>query len=278
MHCRYCGAEISELQERCGRCQRRLAAFPGAPSIPSAPPSSSPFVATAVVPAPDPHADLEAPLRFRVQEGGAPARPAAPIQPPLFAPEEKVVGLEEYLPHEPARRRPAVRRSRPASRPSALRQASFDFDALPADAHEFAAAQAHKPVASLARRAFAFLIDESIVMVGFAIFLSTVRAILGEWPAGFEFYAALALCLWIIASLYFFLHAAVGLRTPGQIAAGITIVTSDGRIGEPKHRVKRVLANALPVVSLMGAAWALITEEHFSFADLITGTYLTVAD
>ncbi len=269
MTCRYCGAQISEDQVRCGRCQRRLGGGPD-----PRPGTSAQYVAAAVAPevAEDPIAKARA--RFYVAEGGSSVRTTAPVQPPLFAVPGKLVGLEEYLPAPPRRRAPARRSGRTAPQPPAV-QAAFDFDATPPGAHEFAAAQMRMPVAPPARRAFAFLVDFSFVLAGFALFLAIVRAILGHWPASMEFYAALSVCLWFVASIYHFLHAAVGRRTPGQYAAGLRLVTREGRPGEPIHRVKRVISNTVPVVSLMGAAWAAFTEEHLTFADLITGTYLT---
>lgn len=274
MTCRYCGAQISESQSRCPRCQRRLDGGSERRSD-----SAAPYIATAAAPevAEDPSA--EARTRFHVKEGGAPVRSNTPVQPPLFRPSgENVIGLEQYLPAAPPRKRPPARRSRTAVPAVLPQQAAFDFDAPPPGAHEFAAAQLRMPVASPARRAFAFLVDLSFVLVGFSLFLALVRGILGYWPASAAFYLALGACLWFLTSIYHFLHAAVGRRTPGQCAAGLILITREGRQSDPWHRVKRVLSNTVPVVSLMGAAWAAITEEHLTFADLITGTYLTTAD
>ncbi len=273
MTCRYCGAQISDSQSRCTRCQRRLDFGLGGGRA-----MAAQYVATAAAPetAEDPSSAARA--RFLVKEGGAPVRSSAPVQPPLFTVASHVVSLDQYLPPPAPRRRAPAPRSR-AARPAAPpQQAAFDFDAPPPGAHEFAAAQLRMPVASPARRAFAFLVDLSFVLVGFSLFLALVRGILGYWPAGAAFYEGLGACLWLLASIYHFLHAAVGRRTPGQYAAGLILVTREGRHGEPLHRVKRVLSNTVPVVSLMGAAWAAITEEHLTFADLITGTYLTTAD
>ncbi|MEJ5367508.1 MAG: RDD family protein [Bryobacteraceae bacterium] len=232
---------------------------------------------TAAAPALHSSPAAEARPRFRVKEGGAAARTAPPVQPPLFPSDSRVIGLEQYLP-SPPRRRSAPRRPRIAARYDTPLQAAFDFDSVPPGAHEFAAAQQQIPVASLARRAFALLVDLSIVLVGFSLFLVLVRFILGGLPQEPVFLAALSACLWLLASTFFFLHAATGRRTPGQRAAGLQLVTREGRGSEPIHRVFRVLANTIPAVSLIGALWAAITEEHLSFADLITGTYLTVAD
>ncbi len=271
MHCKYCGAAISEVQERCRRCQRRLTGVADRGS-------ETPWIETAAAPALDSSSSQQPRPRFRVQDGGAAARPAPPVQPPLFPSDSRVVGLEQYLPQQPQRRRSSPRRSRPATRLEAPLQTAFDFDSLPPGVHEFAAAQLQIPVASLGRRAFALLVDLAFVLVGFALFLALVRLIIGGWPQSPVFYSMLALCLWFLASTFFFLYAAFGLRTPGQQIAGIRLVTREGRSSEPVHRVKRVLANAVPVVSLLGALWAAVTEEHLSFADLITGTYVTIGE
>lgn len=271
MHCKYCGAVLSEFQERCGRCQRRL-------SSPPQRAADAPWMETAAAPALHASPAAEPRPRFRVQEGGAGARPAPPVQPPLFPADSRVVGLEQYLPQQPQRRRSPTRRTRPSPRFDAPRQTAFDFESLAPGAHEFAAAQLQVPVASLARRCFAFLVDVSIILAGFSLFLALVRFLIGGLPQDPVFYFSLCGCLWCLASTFFFLYAALGMRTPGQRAAGLRLVTREGRRGEPIHRVRRVLANAVPVVSLIGAVWAAITEEHLSFADLITGTYLAVAD
>lgn len=273
MTCRYCGAEISESHSRCVRCQRRL---DGGPERRTG--AAAPYVATAAAPAVQEDVSATARTRFYVKEGGAAVRTSAPVQPPLFRDSTNVIGLDQYLSPVSQRRRAAARRSRTTPPGAPPQQIALDFDAPPPGAHEFAAAQRRMPVASPARRAFAFLVDLSFVLVGFSLFLALVRGILGYWPAGAAFYAGLGACLWLLASIYHFLHAAVGRRTPGQFAAGLTLITREGRQGEPIHRVKRVLSNTVPVVSLMGALWAAITEEHLTFADLITGTYLTVAD
>lgn len=272
MQCKYCGAQISGNQERCGRCQRRLSADEERRSG-----ASAPYLHSAVAPDVAGFPASPGPV-LRVKDGGVPPRSAPPVQPPLFPAESRVVALEQYLPSPPQRRRTAPRRPRAAARPDAPRQAAFDFDSIPANAHEFAAAQLRIPVASPARRAFAFLVDLSFVLVGFSLFLALVRGILGSWPAAPVFYGALGACLWILATVYFLLHAAIGRTTPGQLATGLLVVTREGRTSEPVHRVWRVLANAVPVVSLLGALWAAITEEHLTFADLITGTYLTVSE
>lgn len=272
MTCRYCGAEISQSHSRCARCQRRLDGGPERRPGPAAQ-----YVATAAAPAVQEDASTSARARFHVETGGAAVRTSAPVQPPLFRDSTNVIGLDEYrVPVAPQRRRAPARRGRTAPPSAPPQQIALDFDA-PLGAHEFAAAQLRMPVASPARRAFAFLVDLSFVLVGFSLFLALVRGILGQWPAGAAFYASLGACLWLLASIYHFLHAAVGRRTPGQFAAGLVLITREGRRGEPIHRVKRVLSNTVPVVSLMGALWAAITEEHLTFADLITGTYLTVA-
>lgn len=273
MTCRYCGAEIAETQPRCGRCQRRLDSQPVRRTG-----AASPYVAAAVAPKTGEEWVARARARFYVREGGGSITTSAPVQPPLFGVSTKLVGLEQYLPAAPPRRRSSPRRSRSAPAHPAPLQSAFDFEAVPPGDHEFAAVQLRMPVASPARRAFAFLVDLSFVLVGFSLFLALVRGILGYWPATAAFYAALGACLWLLASIYHLLYAAVGRRTPGQCAAGLRLITREGRPGEPLHRVKRVLSNTVPVVSLLGAVWAAATEEHLTFADLITGTYLTIPD
>lgn len=271
MQCKYCGAAISESQERCGRCQRRLAGFPSREG-------DAPWIRSAAAPSLQSVAAAGPRPRFRVQDGGAATRPAPPVQPPLFPAAGRVIGLEDYLPPQPQRRRNPSRRPRSLPRHEVPLQTAFDFDSARPSAHEFAAAQLQLPVASLGRRSFALLVDLSFIVAGFAAFLAVVRLLLGGWPYEPAFYASLTGCLWLLAAIFFTLHAALGRRTPGQRLTGLRLVTREGRLTEPVHRVKRVLANAVPVVSLVGALWAAVTEEHLSFADLITGTYLTAAD
>jgi hypothetical protein len=204
------------------------------------------------------------------------------VQPPLFPASSKLVDFEEYLPAEqPRRRNTAPRRTRPSPARELPGQISFDFDAPPLVGRGLDAASVRLRVAGLARRSFSCLVDLALaVAVGVLPFFLVVRAALAaSWPADSRIYAALAAACWIILSLYHLLFAVAGAPSFGQRLARLRLVTLEGRPGEPPHRLWRVLFYSLfPPACLLGSMWAVLTEEKYSWADLVSRTFFTTAE
>lgn len=236
----------------------------------------------AAVPDPAPERAPAAERRLTVTPGGGAGRSRPAVQPPLFPAASKLVDFEEYLPAEAPRRRSAApRRARPSSQRELPGQIAFDFDS-PAIANLGLDASRNRfRVASLARRSFACIVDLALaVALGVLPFLLVVRGVLAaSWPADSRFYAAVAAAGWIIVALYHLLFAVAGAPSCGQRLARLRLVTLEGRPSEPPHRLWRVLFySVFPPACLLGSVWAVLTEEKYSWADIVSRTYFTAAE
>lgn len=270
MRCRICGAEIRPDQARCWRCQCRLAEAAPGPD----------YVHGAAAPQPAIDEAPAAPPRFTVTAGGGAVRGRPAIQPPLFPSDSKLVGLDDYLALKAPRPRAAApRRARPSTLRELPGQISFDFEAARPGACSPAAGSRQR-IAGLGRRSLACVVDLALAFaLGVLPFFAAVRTVLASsWPGSPGMYAALSASVWLIVTLYHLLFAFAGRPTPGQRFARLKLVTMEGRPGEPAHRVWRVIFNVFPPACLLGSAWAALTEESFSWADQVSGTYFTAAD
>lgn len=273
MRCNYCGAEITPGQPRCGRCRGKLTDSPHEPE------EARYSTQGALAPEPALAQAPEAPRRLTVTEGGGAVRTRAAVQPPLFPPDSNVVNFDEYrLPEAQRRRTPAQRRTRTAAARQIQAQIAFDFEAAQAGGLGLDRGANRYHVASLGRRAVACAADLALVLaIGVLPFLIAVRGVVAApWPPDRAIYLALAASCWFIAGIYHMLFAFAGRPSPGQQFTRLRLVTMEGRPGEPKHRVLRVLFYAfLPPACLLGSAWAALTEERFSWADQVSRTYFT---
>lgn len=276
MRCRICGAENPPDQARCRRCQCRFADTPPGQD------SHSDYLHGAAVPDPAAAAAAPAAQRLTVTPGGGAARSRPAVQPPLFPAASKLVDFEQYLPPEPSRRRNAApRRTRPSSQRELPGQIAFDFDAPAIANYGLDASRNRVRVASLSRRSFACVVDLALaVALGVLPFFLVVRgALAASWPADPRLYAALAACCWVIIALYHLLFAAAGAPSCGQRLARLRLVTQEGRAGEPPHRLWRVLFYSLfPPACFLGSIWAVLTEEKYSWADIVSRTYFIAAE
>lgn len=274
MRCNYCGAELTPGQPRCGRCRRRLADCPHEPE------ETRYYTQGALAPEPAVEQAPAATRRLTVTEGGGAVRTRAAVQPPLFPPDSNLVSLDEYrLPDAQRRRPPSQRRARTAAQRQIQQQISFDFDAAQAGGLGLDRGACRYRVAALGRRAVACAVDLAVALaIGVLPFFIAVRGVIAApWHADRGMLLALAASCWLIAGLYHMLFAFAGRPSPGQQFARLRLVTMEGRPGEPKHRVLRVLFYVfLPPACLLGSAWAALTEEGFSWADQVSRTYFTV--
>lgn len=275
MICPRCEAENGPHRTRCWRCQFAFAregeAGRDRPLYVYGAVAPDPVAAAAPVPAP----------ALEVQQGGRARSMRPAVQPPLFPREARLIEFGDYcIPSASPRQRTArPRRVRAGGLQSLPGQFALDFDGPNAGRASSSSAGCY-PVASLGRRSIACVADLAIALaLGAVPFLVLVRLMLAEaWPGGQALPATLAAALWLIVGLYHLLHAASGRPTPGQRFARLRLVTLQGRPGEPAHRVWRVVFNLCPPACLLGAVWAALTEERFSWADQVSGTYFTAAD
>ena len=279
MRCRYCGSENPPTEVRCLKCQMRLS---GAESFPQ---RNWQVVDSAAVrdiepetemweerqPAPGPTVVYSNPAR-RTQ------RPA--VQPSLFADQDQrsVVGLEEYVQSEPARR------SRPAQRTASRRrptpgQSEFDFVPLTTPQRPFSKElnrRAEYEVAPLSFRSMASLFDTGVVAIFLGLFLVTVRLALGTLPMGSVMLGCYAGAGLLISAVYKVIWAVCGRSTLGPQLAQLALISLDGHRPSTAQRVVRVFSAWLSVAAAgMGVLWAPLDRDRLSWHDHISQTYYT---
>lgn len=243
-------------------------------------PESHHFVGTATAPQVEDYPQAaNSKTGLAVASANRAPRQMPPIQPPLFPDPglRKVIGLEEYLPAPPPRRS-APARSRPPRRRVIPGQTSFDFDALSAQEVETGGRRCNLPVAPLAVRACAVLLDAGLVVLLLGAFLATVRILLGELPLTPAAAASGGLAVFSTAIVYKLLWGSFGRPTPGLQAVRLRVVTLDGRPARPEDFLKRVFGGVLSFgCAAVGVLWALIDQDRLTWNDYISGTFVTEA-
>ena len=83
----------------------------------------------------------------------------------------------------------------------------------------------------------------------------------------------------VLALLYGLLFFSVSGTTPGMRAAGLRLVTFDGKAPSRRLRLWRVLGAVVSAGSFfIGFLWAAVDEEKLYWHDHISKTFLTLAD
>jgi uncharacterized RDD family membrane protein YckC len=156
-------------------------------------------------------------------------------------------------------------------------QPELDFSSFPDDrAHPQTALV---PVATLADRRWAGLLDALFLSLTCAGFLGLFRSLGGQ--VLFEKMDAVVCfaVLYLFYALYFFLFTTFAGATPGMQLRGLTIVRLDGSLPETRQLLWRSFGYLLSAATLMlGFLWALWDEDRFTWQDRISQTYITAAD
>jgi uncharacterized RDD family membrane protein YckC len=114
------------------------------------------------------------------------------------------------------------------------------------------------------------LILASFVTVGFVVAHNIHHPPTGK-PAELLGVVALA----IIGMLYYALFFALPISTPGMVYAGIGICTFDDRTptrAQLRRRLGAMVLSLLPVG--LGLVWSIFDEDHLSWHDRFSQTYL----
>ena len=212
------------------------------------------------------------------------------VQRPLFQdrPAPNVIPFEAYA---PARVEPRPRRSDPGktaakpARRAASRvsdaQGSLDFlPTLPAQPRTLgttveAVIFCEAPVATHLHRAVAAVLDWSMVMIGYGLF------VLAFWLSGGQFVftkqslLVFASTLPLIAFTYGLFWTVAGTETAGMRWARLRLTTFDGFPPEPRQRILRFAAACLSFCTLAGLLWSLADEETLTWHDHISRTFPT---
>ncbi|HEY6305705.1 MAG TPA: RDD family protein [Candidatus Angelobacter sp.] len=133
--------------------------------------------------------------------------------------------------------------------------------------------------ASLLRRLSSGLVDAAIVAVAVVVFAAPFATTLSRRGEAAPHARSTLLCalaagtaLWLLFQYLFLVY---GKKTPGMNAAGLELLTFDGRPPSFFARCSRALATTLSGLSLgLGFFWALVDEHSLGWHDRISQTYL----
>jgi uncharacterized RDD family membrane protein YckC len=188
--------------------------------------------------------------------------------------------FQEEVKLEPEETRKRVRskqvpRSRQTERVEIRVQPELDFSSPSDRAHPQSPLV---PVAALAERRNAGLIDAAFLAITCAGFVGLFRSLGGQ--IGFAKVDAIV-CLAVgslFYGLYFSLFTTLAGATPGMQLRALTIVRLDGCLPDTRQLIWRSFGYLLSAAALMmGFFWAFWDEDHFTWHDRISQTYVTGA-
>ena len=85
--------------------------------------------------------------------------------------------------------------------------------------------------------------------------------------------------LYLVYAQYFALFTVLGGATPGMLLRGLRVVSFDGTTPTPRQMFWRSFGYVLSGGTVMlGFLWALWDEDHLTWQDRISQTYLTLAE
>ena len=285
--CSQCGALLLEDTENCSFCDLPLAEN-GATSEPDAVAVGARISARASTSAvahspaaPEPEWRRE--VTRRLEEYRARRRRLHPDDSQSGLPFSAEIALdEEEEANEAATRERDRSRHRPNTRqrqPERMEiqiQPELDFSsALDDGAHPQTALV---PVANLSARRQAGTLDAIFLALTYAGFLGLFRSLGGH--IAFEKMDGIVYltCFYLLYAQYFFLFTTFAGATPGMQLRCLTIVRLDGTLPDTRQLLWRSFGYILSGATLMlGYLWSLWDEDHFTWQDRISQTYITAA-
>jgi uncharacterized RDD family membrane protein YckC len=155
-------------------------------------------------------------------------------------------------------------------------QPELDFSYAPDDrAHPQTALV---PVANLAERRRAGLLDALFLGLTCIGFLGLFRSLGGQLLAEKADAIVYLAVFFLFYALYFFLFTTFAEATPGMQLFCLTTVRLDGTVPDTRQLLWRSFGYVLAGATLMlGFVWALWDEDHFTWQDRISQTYITAA-
>jgi uncharacterized RDD family membrane protein YckC len=277
--CTYCGCRNAEHEIRCRRCGRK----PGDTLGADFPLRTDGALATAPQPA----------SKHSARAASTPDLSRA-VQRPLFQdrPAPNVIPFETYAPVElrsngvnaprPRRADPTKPRKPRASTPRVSEaQASLDFlPAIPDQPRTLgttveAVIICEAPVATPIHRAIAAVLDWSMVLLGYGLFLLAYALAGGQFVMGKQDLIIFAATLLLVVFTYGLLWAIAGTETAGMRWVGLRLITFEGFPPEPQQRMLRFAGSCLSLGTIVGLLWSLADEESLGWQDHISRTFPT---
>jgi uncharacterized RDD family membrane protein YckC len=134
------------------------------------------------------------------------------------------------------------------------------------------------PVADVRERSRAAGIDLGCIAAGYGGFLGIFAMLGGHFSLGKPEAAIYALAFFLLYAAYFALFTLFGGVTPGMYFRGLSVVNFDGSPAAPRALAWRSLGYLISGMTLLGFLWAVWDEDHLTWHDRISQTYLTTAD
>jgi len=213
---------------------------------------------------------------------------ARAVQRPLFTdrPAPNVIPFETYAPPAPRPRksdqpRTDLAKPRRARPPVSEAQTSLDFlPAVPEQPRTLgttveAVIICEAPVATPIHRAIAAILDWSMILIGYGLFLLAYRLAGGQFVTGKSNLILFGGMLILLAFTYGLFWAIAGTETAGMRWARLRVITFEGFPPEPQQRVLRFAGSCLSIGTVLGLLWSLADEESLAWQDHISRTFPT---
>ena len=193
--------------------------------------------------------------------------PAPEIQRPIRGPSQR--------PSQRSVQR-STQKARSAERMEIRVQPELDFaHALDDRAHPQTALV---PVAGIGERRWAGILDIFFLGLTCAGFIGLFHSLGGQVTFAKLDAVVYISVLYLFYALYFFLFTAFAAATPGMQLRNLSVVRLDGSLPDSKQLWWRSFGYLLSGATLMlGFIWALWDEDHFTWQDRISHTYITAA-
>ncbi|MBI3662720.1 MAG: RDD family protein [Acidobacteria bacterium] len=158
-------------------------------------------------------------------------------------------------------------------------QPEFNFVLAPGDEENHIHPHAPLvPVAEVRERRLAGLLDLAFLGLSYAGFLVLFRALGGHLSIGKQEAIVYAVTFFLFYALYYGLFTALGGTTPGMYFRGLAVVSFDGEAATARQLLWRSFGYVLSGGTLLlGYVWALWDEDHLTWQDRISQTYITPA-
>lgn len=132
------------------------------------------------------------------------------------------------------------------------------------------------PVAELSVRRRAAAVDAVCLLVAYAVILGSFAFFGGKLVVGKLDAIVCGAIFALLYIQYFSLFTMMGGATPGMMLAGLHLVSFDGSAPEPRQLIRRSAGYLLSGgMALMGFLWSFWDEDHLSWHDHISQTYIT---
>ena len=132
------------------------------------------------------------------------------------------------------------------------------------------------PVAHLSIRRRAAAVDAVCLLLAFAVVLGGFAFFGGRLIASKLDAFVCGAILTLLYTQYFSLFTMMGGATPGMMMTGLRLVSFDGAAPEPRQLIRRSAGYLLSGgMAFMGFLWSFWDEDHLSWHDHISQTYIT---